>query len=316
MNNSYLNSFVFITAMKHMLISFFEEFPGKENLHKLKLVAWPTNLYLAAKSLTEFEGIKTEIKKQDKSKRIKDVKKIKEFVYWPVLKKKEGYWLSPFSRRKALLRVFNELKGSKTSVMLDLELPTTQNPFLFITQLPSFFRNKSLIRQFIADYPGKVYLAEYYPVAESREKMLKFMGLHYGEKSNNVQSNKVRSSKVWSNKVRLNKIQSNKVQLSKVRSNKVKIIKMLYHSLLPFGDAFFRREIALGRKRHQQNYLAGLGVLSTGILDCEPTLSPQQLKNDLLTAQKEGVGEVVIYRLGGLNKEYARMIKETIKLFS
>lgn len=255
--------------MKRMLISFFEEFPTKENLDKLKLIARPSKLYLAAESLKEFEKIKKRIGSGSNNK------KVKEFIYWPILKKKEGYWLSPFSERKALLRIFNELKGSRTAVMLDLELPTTQNPLLYITQPLSFFGNKSLIRHFIANYLGKVYLAEYYPVARSREKLLEFLGLHYEDKS-----------------------------------NKVKIIKMLYHSMLPFGDTFFRKEMALGKKRYENNYIVGFGTLSTGVLGCEPTLSPEQLEKDLLNAQKEGVEEVVIYRLGGLNKEYAKIIEQ------
>lgn len=256
-----------------MLISFFEEFPTKENLDKLKLIARPSKLYLAAESLKEFEKIKKRIGSGSNSK------KIKEMIYWPILKKKEGYWLSPFSERKALLRIFNELKGSRTAVMLDLELPTTPNPLLYITQLPSFIRNKLLIKQFIANYPGKVYLAEYYPVAKSREKLLEFLGLHYNSDNFYPDSNP-------------------------------KIIKMLYHSMLPFGDNFFRKEMALGKKRYKHNYIVGLGVLSTGILGCEPILSPEQLKKDLLNAQKEGIGEAVIYRLGGLNKKYAQIIKQ------
>ncbi len=32
-----------------MLISFFEEFPTKENLNKVKLIKFPTKLYIAAK---------------------------------------------------------------------------------------------------------------------------------------------------------------------------------------------------------------------------------------------------------------------------
>ena len=134
-----------------MRISFFEEFSTKSNLEKLKLVSWPTKVYLAAKSLEEFNKIK---------KNIKD-KNIEELVYWPVLDKREGYWISPFSRKKALLRIFKELKDKKISVMLDLEFPTRQNFWLYLIEWFNFFKNKRLIDQFIQNYNGQIYLAEW-----------------------------------------------------------------------------------------------------------------------------------------------------------
>ena len=78
-----------------MIISFFEEFPDKNSLSKLKLINFNTKLYLAAKSYKEFKKIK-----------IKN-KFVKELIYWPILEKNEGYWISPFSDNKALKRTFN-----------------------------------------------------------------------------------------------------------------------------------------------------------------------------------------------------------------
>src|SRR3989338_4984631 len=98
-----------------MLISFFEEFPIPENLAKLDLVTWKTKLYLAASGLTTFKLLQQQIDPK---------KNILETIYWPVLKKKEGYWISPFSQRKALQNIFDELKKEVVPVMLDLELPT------------------------------------------------------------------------------------------------------------------------------------------------------------------------------------------------
>jgi len=92
-----------------MLISFFEEFFDEETIEKLKLVKWPSKLYLAAKNLEEFNERKSRIRS----------KNIKEVVYWPVLEVKEGYWISPFSERKAILRIFKEIKNrmGKNSIL-------------------------------------------------------------------------------------------------------------------------------------------------------------------------------------------------------
>lgn len=249
-----------------MQISFFEEFPNKSNLSKLKFVTWTTKLYIGAKSVTEFKRIKASIKN----------KHVKEVIYWPILEKKEGYWISPFSRRKALLRIFGELDGLKIPVMLDLELPTTQNPWLLITQKFNFFRNKKLIRKFIENYAGDVYLAEYYPEGKWKEKVMKFLGLHYS-------------------------------------APKVKVIKMVYHSLHRFiNQEFLEREFRRGVKEYGKNYLVALGTIAPGISGCEPKLSLSQLEEDLKIAEYVGIKEVIIFRLGGLDRKYLKVLNKFI----
>ena len=243
-----------------MLISFFEEFPTAENLAKLKLITWPTKLYVAAKSVEEFKKTK---------KSIKNKQQIQECIYWPILEKKEGYWISPFSKRKALLRIFDELKHQTIPVMLDLELPITRNPFLFLTQLLNFTRNKNTIKDFIVNYKGKVYLAEYYPEGKRKEQLLQKVGLHYP---------------------------------------KAIVIKMLYHSLHQFSPESIKYEINQGNKEHAQLILA-FGTIAAGITKKEPLLSSQQLKKDVILAKKLGVKEVIIFRLGGLNREYLKILK-------
>jgi len=244
-----------------MLISFFEEFPTKNNLNKLKLIKSPTKLYLAAKSLKEFNKIKSQISNNN----------IKEFIYWPILEIKEGYWISPFTKRSALKRIFNELQNKKIPVMLDLELPTTKNPKLYLTQSPNFFKNQFLIKKFIKNHQGKVYLAEYYPEGKLKEKTLQLLGLHY---------------------------------------KNAKVIKMIYHSMHHFNEDFIRKQLELGKREYKNNYLVAYGTIAKGIAGWEPILSARQLEKDLRIAKEIGVGEVVIYRLGGLNKKYLKIINE------
>lgn len=248
-----------------MMISFFEEFPDKNALSKLKLINFPTKLYLGAKSLEEFLKLKKQVKN----------KQVKEIIYWPILEKKEGYWISPFSQRKALLRIFSELKNQKIPVMLDLELPTRWKPSLYLTQLLNFCRNKKLIQNFIHNYPGQVYLAEYYPEGKWKEKIMQFLGIHF-------------------------------------KSPKVKVIKMLYHSMHHFKEAFLRKELLRGKAEFGNNYLIGLGTIAKGIDGNEPILSAELLARDLKLAQECGIKEVVVFRLGGLNKEYLKVLKNNI----
>jgi len=248
-----------------MLISFFEEFPNENNFRKLKLVRGKTNLFLAARSLKEFYEVK---------KKIKDKSKVKKWVYWPILEKKEGYWISPFSRRQALLRIFGELEVKKMAVMLDLELPTTKNVWLYAFQSLNFGLNKRLIKEFIETYKGDIYLAEYYPEGDSKENILQRLGLHYKN------------------------------------SNNIKIIKMMYHSLHPFKESFVKKQLEHGVKEWGENYIIAYGAIAEGISGRERILSAKQLERDLNLAKQAGIEEVIIFRLGGLNKEYAKVIEQ------
>lgn len=256
----FMNTIIFFFCMQ---ISFFEEFPSEQNLKKLDSLSTPTKLYIAAESVREFKRITSKIKN----------KRIEQFIYWPLLQQKEGYWISPFSEKKALIRIFKELEREKIPVMLDLELPTMQNPCLYLTELPNFWRNKRLIQRFVQNYPRDIYLAEYYPEGKRSEQMLTALGLHY-------------------------------------TSPKVKIIKMLYRSMHHFSDDFLRKELEKGRKEYGSNFIPSFGVIAPGIMGKEPVLSPEQLGKDLQIAKRAGIKEVILFRLGGLDEKYGKVVKK------
>jgi len=262
---NYIKTKFFSRLMK---ISFFEEFPTPTNLSKLRVVNWPTKIYLAAPSLAEFK---------EKQKTLK--KKVKEIIYWPILSKKEGYWISPFSQTAALRRIFQELKNKEVPVMLDLELPTSKNPLLYFTELVHFQLNKKIIKKFIHNYSGQIYLTEYYPEGQTQERRLAQLGLHYPTK-------------------------------------KVKIIKMLYHSLHHFTPKFLREELLLGKKEYGDNYLVGFGTIAKGINGNEAILSSAQLLQDLQIARESKIKEVVIFRLGGFNHKFKKTLQKLSKTTS
>ena len=157
--------------------------------------------------------------------------------------------------------------------MLDLELPTTKNPALYFTQFFNFPRNKKIIKKFIKDYPGKVYLAEYYPEGQKKEKVLEFLGLHFN-------------------------------------NPKAKIIKMFYHSMHNFNEKFFKEKLRLGKKDFGKRFIPAFGTIAVGIQGNEPILSAEQLGNDLRLAKEAKVEEVIIFRLGGLDKKYVNVLKK------
>jgi hypothetical protein len=134
-----------------MKISFFEEFTTLENLNKLKLVTFPTRLFLADYSVEGFKAIRDRINNP----------LVKECIYWPILNMHEGYWFSRFTKRNALLRQFNILMKVKVPVMIDLELPFLTKK-LFFTEFFKSFKNSKYLKGFIQRYFKRVYTANYF----------------------------------------------------------------------------------------------------------------------------------------------------------
>ena len=255
------------TLVIFMIISFFEEFPSKENLDKLKLIDFNTKLYLAASSFEEFNNMKLKIKN----------KFVKEFVYWPILKKEEGYWISPFSSKEALNRIFNELKSKNTPVMLDLEIPFYKNLInCIIRNVKDFSKNKALIKNFINGYKN-IYVCEYYPAGNFKERILNFLGLSYNTKN-----------------------------------TKKKIIRMMYHSLHRFNEKVMIGEIKINVKKYKDRFLLAYGIIASGVGGINLILSFKQLDKDLSLAKDNKVKEAIIFRLGGLNKKYLDIIKKYV----
>ncbi len=151
-----------------MKIHFFEEFPTTQNLKKIAFVDWPCTLYLAARSLKEFNLI-------PKKKGI-------TYGYWPVLEQKEGYWLSPFSTPKAVRRIIREIKEAQTTPQLlwDAELPL-RHPWLFL-RLDNFARNRRRIRTFIRQNSEHITTCEYPLKSRLSSWLLNIAGVSFSPK--------------------------------------------------------------------------------------------------------------------------------------
>jgi len=149
-----------------MKIEFYEEFPSKENLKKLKQIKFPTKIFIAAKSIQEF---------QKYEKIAKSYKKNLEVAYWPIVK--NSYWISPFTNRKDLIELFRELETIKNNLLIDLELPLARNWKLYFNNFFSFRKNKRIIKYFLEKNKKRIMTAEYIRGAYS--KGAKFLGLDY-----------------------------------------------------------------------------------------------------------------------------------------
>ncbi|HLD37303.1 MAG TPA: hypothetical protein VJA86_01820, partial [Candidatus Nanoarchaeia archaeon] len=81
-----------------MQIDFYEEFPTKDNLEKLKLIKFESRIFIAAKSLNEFNKIAWQARRINKNL---------NYACWPIIK--NSYWISPFSSTEDLVKLFSEL---------------------------------------------------------------------------------------------------------------------------------------------------------------------------------------------------------------
>lgn len=250
-----------------MRLGFFEEYPTEENLIKLRLVNFPTSLYLGCKSINEFIKLKRQIEKTYKG--------INQLVYWPLLRVEEGYWFSAFSKTEAIERVLNELKTTQNSfpVLWDAELPIL-NKKLFITSLPNVLGNRKLIHKTLLNQ------FENHPLI-----VAEFPKSGFG---------------TW-----LSELCAASFPFTQYHR-----LDMLYSSMMQALDkeAYIRSVIKLNKRKYKQ-YAVSFGLLGKGEGDPTPLITPGDLDRDLKIAKKENIEEVIIYRLGGLDKKYLEVLE-------
>lgn len=251
-----------------MRISFFEEFPTKKNLDKLKYVSWKTKLYVAAPNIEEFLRLEKDI--------LKNYKQVEEVVFWPTLNISEGYWISPWSDTSAMKKLFSELlleqkkrkeqKQKNLGVMLDFEFPKERSNMLI--RFFSFSKNRQQIVEFLVN--AKTRGIDLYNIEMSHlpESFVWFLGLGYNQRLFGHQN-----------------------------------IAMYYTSFLRpiIGDKLaklrFKQKV---RKFVRRKMIIGTGLIATGIHKTEPIYGAEKLEEDLLVCNSAECKEVIIFRLGGM----------------
>jgi len=257
--------------MSNLNIDFFEEFPGDiKNLEKVKLIDFDSTIYIASKNLDEF----LEYKKQ-----IKHLNKKVDCAWWPIIE--SSYWISSFSKTEDLEFLLNEFKKYKLKaplkVLLDLELPILK-PKLFLKNFFSFRRNKRIIKSIFNNKSINLDIrtAEYPFGGKFMSFILRIFGVNY-------------SIKKYSHKK----------------------IMMYYSSMIPrWMHKGMKKRIVKRHKQLDDNLQIGLGTIAIGILGNEPILKPKNLESDLKFLIENNIKDIVMFRLGGLDKKYLKVIKK------
>ncbi|MFH0978082.1 MAG: hypothetical protein V1837_02145 [Candidatus Woesearchaeota archaeon] len=244
-----------------MKIWFYEEFPSDKNLEKARKISFPTTIFLAARSISEFKKLRKKL--QAKNKRV-----LAE--YWPILEKGEGYWISPFADSKAIKRIISELEREKQriKVVWDMELPV-HHKWLLIKNLPMFLYNKKIIHNFLKRTKHEIFVTENIILGTS------WAGIILGRCD---------------------------------KGCKTKKTLMFYTSMLgSLRNEFFAR-LEKEKKRLGKRLTVGLGTIAPGIRGDEAVMSTRQLDMDLRDMKALGIEKVWIFRLGGLNPGYLKVI--------
>jgi hypothetical protein len=196
-----------------------------------------------------------------------------DYAYWPIVK--NSYWISPFSNNEDLIRLFNDLDSFDGHILIDLELPL-KNRSMILENLSSFNENRKMIKSFLIKNKHRITTAQSPPVFGLG--LRRFFGLDY-----NVG---------------------------------VDVGLMFYTSTLRQNNVYTlavdRIKRLLKKINNKENYNIGLGTIAKGILTTEHILSPIDLDKDLKFVEKVGFKRVTIFRAGGLNKEYIKVIKKYI----
>ncbi len=225
-----------------------------------------------------------ELEKEILSKQLQ----VTEVVYWPTLKLSEGYWISPWSDPVALDRLFAELLLEQKrrvkqqlpalSVMLDFEPPKQKRQIA--KRFFSFSANRARIVQFLVDAKEAGINLSNIEMSHLPESLVWLLGLGYSAAAFGHTN-----------------------------------IAMYYSSFIrPFvghviGRWRFSRKV---RKFAKRNMMVGIGLIAPGIHNIEPCYGARELKEDLQASINASVSEVIVFRLGGMNKDMQKVCEKFV----
>jgi len=154
------------------------------------------------------------------------------------------------------------------------------NKKLFLRNFFSFYKNKKLIKKIFENANNlniEILTAEYPIPSKLSQKKLELLGISYP-----------------------------------IKKYPHKRITMLYSSMIKNKSILdnIKNFVIYKSKEYGPNFQVGLGTIAVGILGNEPILSSKNLDKDLNFLRENNIKTAVIFRLGGLNKEYLNVINK------
>jgi len=153
---------------------------------------------------------------------------------------------------------------------------------LFIYNLFSFFKNKKIIKEFLKTAPFynlNIVTAEYPPFSYFILSIYRILGISFNSKKYGNKSCVMYYTSMITSKYIFNKITRILIKIKREKNKKLEL---------------------------------GLGTIATGVLENEPIISSLDLTRDLIFMRENGFETATIFRLGGFNEEYYKVIKPFI----
>ena len=275
-----------------MKIVLLEEFPNKVNLeNKLEELDSPVNLIVAAPCLQDFE-------------RIRDKLKAEEVIlgYWPLLPKNMGYWLSPFSDRKGLEQVVDEIKQAEPplDVLWDAEPPIYDKSHVLgiIKSLikGKWRENAEYIKESLhnlSDSGINLVTAEW-PISPDKQYITGLSGALIHKLSQ------------YKHPAALLEFLMENLCL-KFDPDEFRTEKMEMAYSRQYDE--FKRICEQGKAKYSNRFSIGIGCLGFGIKGNENQLSEKQLYKYLQIAASTGIPKAYIYRLGGATEQHLKVLR-------
>jgi hypothetical protein len=255
-----------------MRFNFFEEYPTLENLEKAKLIDFKSTIFLTANSFDEYK---------ENQKLLNSINSNLSTAYWPILP--NSYWISPFSNTKDLQNFIKEIFSidEPLTILVDLELPLFKHKELYFKNFFSFSKNKKILKKFFKEAPShniNIVTAEYPPF---------FIGINFIYRLLGISFN--------------------------IKKYKHTQCIMYYTSMIPnkLISKLIKNRIIKARKINP-NLQLGLGTIATGVLGNEPIVSVSSLKNDIDFMKLNNIETGIVFRFGGLNEDYIKLLKNNI----
>jgi hypothetical protein len=250
-----------------MRIIFWCEFPRNVDLKQLGTILKEINLdievYIAAKSLKEFNYFKKEFSK---------IKNIKSIGCWPVLSKDKGYWFSSFTDKESLnsLLQYKDLK-----LKIDIEPPIENFKF-------SYFRLK-------------LWLLKYCLFLKPKNKGLLSEVLSKLKKEDIIMSTFPFPKFMLNNLMDITYLKNSNLSLMFYSTLIPRIFRPFYR--------MYYKSIITSYREIAKNIFSAVGLIGTGIFGNEPIYkSVKEFEKDLKFLRSLNIDRIAIFELSWILK--------------
>ncbi len=254
------------TLPETVTVGFYEEFPTPQRLAKLRDVDFPVSLAVSASSHEKFLELRASI--------LREYPQVKEVLFWPLLKKEEGYYPGTWSAPDAVHRVADESDG--LPVLWDMEAPLDGK----FPSLKSRMANGQFLDQWLRSRKEPVAIWRSHTTMGLDPLFLHLAGL----------------------------------QFDPLEFPAVTLHLDMYQKGNGLPDARMAQIMRCGVERYGPRFVPSLGVLDDGLGQASEFVPIATLQRNLQSARAAGVSEVWLFGVNGITPSVIQTLHQTLPL--